>query len=432
MSIKFGRIQEMTQSATFQRLRQILRVRSVFSIVGYNDREKIHQRFLMWLLNPYAEHGLGFENLRRFLEMISQDYEKRNLGQGVMVNGRRFCELGAWQVAGLEFDDENGSEFSVRPNVGEEERLGPETELSFSGEVNGRFDGYFRFRANVRNINGTRTLSYFGLLIETKVGNAATPNQLEDYLKAFTEGNVFFGDDVRPQFGRRLLVCIAHEPPAGNLQNGNLRPWFHVTWEEVYNKLVVPALASPSLSEIGNSNLRLWASSMSDAGLAIPDEASICIEEIWRHYSEDLDRFFFVKSNANPPNRRPQLTGLLKHKKITIGEKVYFQSAAGVLLGATGVVARDEEGRLRIEFDGGYYSVNSTLLHEACGTHSNQYADRIGFLRNDQFISVARLKGEVVQEVSAVAPTNEETMFVEDFVDRFPAVTTALSRLAST
>ena len=409
----FAQLHTLTNDPAFQELQSLLPNKGVFSVVGYEDREKVHQRFLNWLLNPSAAHGLGEISLSRLLTLAAKKLDEQGTPITQQFGGTAFVRnrLSDWPHLNLEFKD--GS--IVRPNVLGDPAYGENTEFhleygpqsqAIRGGQSGSLDGYYRFRGTC---DGVR--SWLDLILEMKVLSPLDPQQLQEYLY-WTSDGLNHG-----QVGKRVFIFISNDRQA--TLPGDLARWALLTWEDIYQELLIPALSSPHLSETGKSYLQQWEATLFDSKLITPTRVQFLLEQLTNEYGSDLERLLFILSgNYQAPPARVHLATLCQNGFLDVGEEVSVADPQGQALPDRAQLAHTETGQLRVQFHGDYYLANSQLVHAISGTNTNNPNDRIIF-PNRNGRTLGEIKEQYCQTLLANHPTAEEINFATSFKAKF-------------
>ncbi|MBV5328992.1 MAG: PD-(D/E)XK nuclease family protein [Chlorobium sp.] len=77
----------------FQNLNNILKEKTIFDIMGIQDREVSFTRLLAWLLDPHAGHQMGVFPIKSLLRLCLQTGENKNIGNAVELESLNFLDI---------------------------------------------------------------------------------------------------------------------------------------------------------------------------------------------------------------------------------------------------------------------------------------------------------------------------------------------------
>lgn len=276
MSDDFGKgMMELVLDPQFTAFERLANRPNLFRIVGRTYTETWHSMFLGWLLDPQGSHGLKGFALQRLLLAVAESLltpeEDQQRAMRIAVFGR--------------FEDA-----IVLPN----ERQPREQQIEVR-EKSGRLDCY------VKNIKIDAKKDSAGsekavIVIEQKV--YASPDTLQCKMYSTWMEQKHADDD-------RIPILLAPVPNAGERPVDDRR-WFVLDYQDLNDKVLVPALEHPDLDPYVRPLLEQYADAlripMNGTKLAVSAEEEELANGLYERHKTTFDTLFEVltKDSVDP------------------------------------------------------------------------------------------------------------------------------------
>lgn len=408
-------LNRLLASPEFMKLSHKIESKNLMSIVHADQREKVHQFILAWLLNPFSNHGLGTFPLSRFLSLVSSG---RNESLTPRFENTIFRYPSVAQVLSGDLNFTHGK---IYPNTTDLLQYGENQEFS-PNELEGRLDIYahFKIATNTETFSTQKTK----LIIETKLNSPLGKDQLERYAKWLQT----------QQAGLKIPVLVSKNHPSDTIPD----VWTSVTWQEIYTEVILSSLASPELTMTGHSHLHEWIESLesSDAIRSVEVE-EFCLN-ILSEYGSNISELERIVNYTHNEQKNYTLNTLVNADwlrngdevtfKTTNDEDVYVHDAENTIL--TGTIGSN--GSVGVQLQGSFYTNIANLIADALGRSTpTNYNELIQITHEGETKTLNEYQISYEEHLRSLMPNPEEKAISETIYPQYKKVFDLLFSVAN-
>lgn len=254
------------ESAVVDDLKMTLQNKSMLEILGIGRKETCHSQFLSWLFNPNESHGLRMKPLDRLLLLLASS--NNFIPSTVSVQEKRTIQS-AILTGSLNIIDANLNT-EVWTNLSSTQK-----------NSDGRVDIVIDIRINPIKTDTARTIDILRIVIENKIfskEHGKNKDQTMVYHKYFETNNK----------NNELCIYVFLTPIGFSEECACAEHFIHITYQDILDKILMPALKSISIStrthfilEEYINNLSITTDSKNSIPMAMTEEQKELLIKFW-------------------------------------------------------------------------------------------------------------------------------------------------------